>query len=204
MKVILVGASGRIGSAINEAISESHDVVKVGHTRGDVVCDYTSPDSVRTMYDAVGAFDALICVAGGDSQFKPFETLADDDFAYGFERKFLGQIRLVRMGQERIAEGGSFTLTTGFLSHYPNPASIATGPFNAMVDTYVQHAAPLLPRGIRLNVVSPAPVVDPGAEGAGRVTAAQVAEYYVEALSGEMKGRVLRVWGGLPVPSEGA
>ena len=90
MKVILVGASGRIGRAINDAISGSHEVVKVGHTSGDVVCDYTNADSVRSMYDRIGAFDALVCVAGGDSQFKQFDALTDEDFAFGFERKFPG------------------------------------------------------------------------------------------------------------------
>ena len=154
MKVIIVGASGIIGRKIDIAISESHEVVRVGTTSGDIQCDYTNADSVREMFGAVGPFDALVAVVGGDGIFKKFEQ-AGADYRYGFDRKFLSQIRLVRLGQASIRDNGSFTLTSGFLSHYPNPASIAIGPLNAAVDTYVQNVAPLMPRRIRLNVVSP-------------------------------------------------
>lgn len=99
-----------------------------------------------------------------------------------------------------VKDNGSFTLTSGFLSHYPNPASIATGPFNATIDTFVRNTAPLLPRGIRVNVVSPAPIVEPGQEKRGLVTAAQTADLYVDAVEGNFTGQVLRAWGGLPVP----
>ena len=114
------------------------------------------------MFQQAGEFDALISVAGRDSEFKRYSELTDDDFRYGFERKFLAQARLVRLGESTIRNNGSFTLTSGFLSHYPNEASIATGPLNATVDTFVSNTAPLLPRNIRINVVSPAPIVEPG------------------------------------------
>ena len=58
-----------------------------------------------------------------------------------------------------------------------------------------------MPHGIRVNVVSPAPVVEPGREGQGLVTAAQCAEFYVDAVEGKMSGQVLRAWGGLDVPA---
>ncbi len=198
MKIIIVGASGRIGVEIDRALSRNHEIVRVGVTSGDVQCDYRDVGSVSSMFEVVGAFDALICTAGRDSTFKPFESLSDDDYRYGFERKFLGQARLVTIGRDHIQDGGSFTLTSGFLSHYPNPASIATGPLNAAVDTFVRNIAPLLPRDIRVNVVSPAPVVDPGQEGRGRITAEQAAAFYVEAVEETETGRVFRAWGGLP------
>ena len=165
-------------------------------------CDYTNIDSVRAMLQEIGDFDSLISVAGGDSTFKPFQNLEDDDHRYGFERKFLGQIRLLRLGEKFVRDNGSFIFTSGFLSHYPNPASIATGPFNAAVDTFVKNAAPLLKRGIRLNVVSPAPIVEPGQEGKGVVTAAETAKLYVEAVESDITGTVLRAWGGLPYLSD--
>ena len=73
---------------------------------------------------------------------------------------------------------------------------------NAAVDTFVKNTASLLPRGVRINVVSPAPIVEPGQEGRGLVTAAQTAKLYVEAVEGNMTGQVLRAWGGLPVVSD--
>ncbi len=95
-----------------------------------------------------------------------------------------------------------FVLTSGFLSHYPNTASIATGPLNAAIDTFVNNTAPALRRGIRLNVVSPAPVVNPGQTGLGLVTAKETAQYYVDAVEGSLSGKVLRAWGGLQLPAE--
>lgn len=201
MRIIIVGASGKIGREIDRAVSDRHEVIRVGVTSGDVQCDYTSADSVINMFAKIGSFDALVAVAGGDSSFRQFEELIDDDYRYGFERKFLGQVRLLTHGQTGIRDNGSFTFTSGFLSHYPNPASIATGPLNAAIDTFVQNTAPLMPHGIRVNVVSPAPVVEPGREGHGLVTAAQCAEFYVDAVEGKMSGQVLRAWGGLDVPA---
>jgi hypothetical protein len=71
---------------------------------------------------------------------------------------------------------------------------------NAAVDSFVQNTAQLLPRGLRINVVSPAPIVESGQERQGLVTAEQTATAFVEVVEGSFTGRVLRVWGGLPVP----
>jgi NAD(P)-dependent dehydrogenase (short-subunit alcohol dehydrogenase family) len=154
------------------------------------------------MFDKVGEFDSLISVIGGDSIFKPFADLDNEDYRYGFERKFLGQIRFLKLGVSFVRDNGAFVFTSGFLSQYPNPASIATGPLNAAVNTFVKNTASLLPRGIRINVVSPSPIVEPGQEGKGLVTAAETAKLYVEAVEGDFTGRVLRAWGGLPVVTE--
>jgi len=159
------------------SLKEDHDIVLVGLRRGDITCDYTDPASVMEMFKAVENFDALISVVGNDSVFKPYQSLEDSDYLYGFQRKFLGQIRLVTMGRSQISNNGVFILTSGFLSHYPNEYSIATGPLNAAVDTFVVNTAPLLNRGIRLNVVSPAPVVEMSQKGTGLVTAQDIAPF---------------------------
>jgi hypothetical protein len=69
-----------------------------------------------------------------------------------------------------------FVLTSGLLSHNPNPASIATGPLNAAIDTFVNNTVPILQLGIRLNVVSSAPVVNSRQTGLGLVTAKETAQ----------------------------
>jgi len=149
------------------------------------------------MFDQIGKFDALITAVGRDSAFKPYEDLTDEDFEYGFQRKFMAQINLVRVGTPNANDGASFTLSSGYLSDYPNPASAATGPFNAAVDSFARTVGPMLPRGIRVNVVSPAPVVSPDEAGRGVVTASQAAEGYIKSIEGTMNGEVIRVWGGL-------
>ncbi len=205
MKVIIVGASGRIGSKVAEALSAKHEVIRVGARSGDVVCDYTQPLSVRSMFEQIGEFDALVAVVGGDSVFKEYGDLGDEEFRFGFERKFLAQVRLVKIGEKFAHDKGSFTLSSGFLSHYPNPFSVGTGPFNAAVDSFVRGTAPLLSKGLRLNVVSPAPVVEPTQVARGRITAQQAAAAYIESVTSTYTGKVLRIWGGLenePLPGE--
>ena len=201
-RAIVVGASGLIGREIVGALEATYEVIRVGRSSGDILCDYTSETSVRDLFEKAGLFDALVAAVGGDSVFKRYDELTDKDYQYGFERKFLSQARLVRLGHNKANDGGSFTLSSGFLSHYPNPASVATGPFNAAIDAFVRSAAPLLPRGLRLNVVSPAPVVEASREDRGTISAANVAQAFVESIEGVFSGRILRAWGGLSLPEE--
>jgi NAD(P)-dependent dehydrogenase (short-subunit alcohol dehydrogenase family) len=199
-KAIVVGASGLIGKEVVKALQPTHEVIRVGLRSGDIQSDYTDDASVQQLFDNVGSFDALVAVAGGDGVFKAYEELTDDDYRYGYERKVLGQMRLVRLGTPSANDGTSFTLSSGFLSHYPNPASVAIGPLNAAINSFARSVAPLLPRGLRVNIVSPAPIVEPGREGRGLITAAQAAVAYADTVGGDFTGRTVRAWGGLPMP----
>ena len=106
MKIIIVGASGRIGKEVDKALSNSHEIIRVGMRSGDVQCDYTDAESVRIMFEKIGEFDSLISVVGGDSVFKSFQDLNDEDYRYGFERKFLGQVKLDQHGMSFIKDNG--------------------------------------------------------------------------------------------------
>lgn len=59
MKVILLGASGIIGSEIAKALSSNHEIVRAGRN-GDVKVDYTDTQSVKAMFEQTGKFDALM------------------------------------------------------------------------------------------------------------------------------------------------
>ncbi len=141
MKVLVFGASGKIGSKVVELLSPNHEVVKVGSRSGDIIADYTNAESVQSVFEQVQGIDAVVVSVGGDSQFKHYHDLVDDDFRYGAERKIVAQFRIVSLAEKYLNQGGSVTLTSGFLSHYPNAHSLATGPFNAAIDTYVQQSA---------------------------------------------------------------
>ena len=80
MKIIIAGASGRIGREVDKALSNRHEIVRVGAHSGDIQCDYTNPESVRDMFVQIGEFDSLVSVIGGDSVFKPFAELNDEDY----------------------------------------------------------------------------------------------------------------------------
>jgi len=104
-------------------------------------------------------------------------------------------VNVVRLGLRHVADGGSFTLTSGVLAWEPMPGGAAISPVNAAVEAFARAAALELPRGIRVNVVSPPWVTETliayKMDPSGGIPAAQVAKTYVKAVEGEDTGRTL-------------
>ncbi len=196
MKIAIIGASGKIGHSVVDSLA-SHTIIKISRTSGDLQLDYTDADAVKNAFGQIDKLDAVIVCVGGDSQFKHVSELTDDDFRFGSERKLVAQFRIARLAEEVLNDNGSITLTSGFLTDYPNPYSLATGPFNSAINTYVTQYAPMLSRGLRLNVVSPAPVVPAAQVQKGVISPEQVALYYQRSVEGTETGIVYRAWGGL-------
>ena len=197
MRIIVIGASGVIGSAVAKNLSSGspvHEVIGASRSAGDPRVDIESRESIDAFYEAVGSFDAVVCCAGSAS-FGPLDGLSDEDFQLGLRSKMMGQINLVRSGLARVADGGSFTLTSGVLFDEPIPGSAALALVNGALIGFVRAAALELSRGVRINVVSP-PWVAETLEAMGRdpssgMTAAKVAITYREAAEGARSGEVL-------------
>jgi NAD(P)-dependent dehydrogenase (short-subunit alcohol dehydrogenase family) len=194
MKVVLIGASGLIGQAIAQALSAKHEIVRVARSSGDYQVDMTSKDSLVRLFEAVTPFDAVVCAAGA-AKFAPLETLSDEDFQFSLSNKLMGQVNLVRVGLGYISDNGSFTLTSGVLAREPIPGSAAISLVNAGLEGFVGAAALEMPRGIRVNVVSP-PWVSETLEAMGQdastgMPAAKVAAAYVESVESQRTGEVL-------------
>jgi nucleoside-diphosphate-sugar epimerase len=64
MRVLLVGHTGRIGSAVRDALAPRHEVVTASRSGGDVTVDLREPASITAMYEQVGPVDAVACAAG--------------------------------------------------------------------------------------------------------------------------------------------
>lgn len=194
MKVVIIGANGTIGREVARLAAERYEIVTAGRSHGDHRVDIASRESIERMYDAIGSFDALICAAG-NARFRPLDQLSEADFTFSLENKLMGQVNLVRLGMGRIADGGSFTLTSGVLANEPTPGSAAISIVNAGVDAFARAAALELPRGLRINVVSPPWVSETlekmGRDGSTGLPAADVARAYIESLEGKMSGQVL-------------
>ena len=192
MRILVVGASGTIGSAVATMLSEKHDVIAASRS-GDVKVDLSDPASIRAMFDETGKFDAIVCTAGS-GKFGPLDALSDDDFAFGLGNKLMGQINLVRFGRDYLNDGGSITLTSGILAVQPNAHSVLLTTLNAAIEGFVRSAGIDMPRGLRLNAVSPPMVQETAIKlgwGSGGVPAAVVAQSYVDAVRGNMIGDVL-------------
>ena len=196
MKVLLIGASGTIGSAIHDALSPDHDVIRVGRSSGDVHADLSDPDSLHALYDDVDTFDGVVCAAG-NAAFNPLDELTEDDFKRSLSSKLMGQVNLVRHGLPHIRTDAnpSFTLVSGILSTNPMPGSAAISMVNSGVEGFARAAALEAPDGVRVNVVSP-PWVSETLEAMGQdpsdgLPAATVAKAFVDSVEGNMTGDVI-------------
>jgi NAD(P)-dependent dehydrogenase (short-subunit alcohol dehydrogenase family) len=194
MRVLVVGATGTIGSAIVQALTPKHEVIGVSHRQGAVRVDLADPTSIAQMYRAVGRVDAVISAAG-EARFAPLAQLTDEDFALSLRSKLMGQVNLVRLGLTSVADGGSFTLTAGSLARHPSPGSGAISIVNAGVEAFAGAAALELPRRLRINTVSPPWVTETlralGMDPSGGLPAAKVARAYVASVEGTLTGQVL-------------
>ena len=194
MRVVGVGATGTIGSAVCVELATHHEVVTVGHKGGAFQVNLASPDSISQLFRAIGAFDALVSAAGV-AKFATFDELGDADYQIGLSNKLMGQVNLVRIGRQFINDHGSFTLTSGILSHEPMKGSASMSMVNAGVEGFVRAAALELPRGIRINAVSPPWVretllalkMDPSLG----MSASAVARAYLASVEGAATGQII-------------
>ncbi|MFO1068380.1 MAG: short chain dehydrogenase [Geminicoccaceae bacterium] len=198
MKVVLFGASGTIGKAIVAELGSRHEIVAVGSRSGDVQVDVTDAASIRRGFETIGRCDAVVS-AVGKVKFAPLEALDEAGYAVGLRDKLMGQVNLVLIGREFVSDGGSFTLTSGVLSHDPVRAGSSASMVNAALDGFVRAAAIELPRGLRINAVSPGVLVEsmgayaPFFRGHEPVPAARVALAYSKSVEGALSGRVFEV-----------
>ncbi len=194
MRVIVVGGTGTIGSAVVAALSARHEVVTVGRTKGVIQIDLASLESIRSMFQSVRPFDAVVSAAG-QAKFGSLDDLTDADYLFSFSNKLMGQTNLVRIGRQFIADGGSFTLTSGVLSQEPIKGSASISMVNAGLEGFVRAAALELPRRVRVNVVSPPWVqetlVARKMDLSHGMPAASVAHAYLASIEGMMTGQTL-------------
>ena len=194
MRVIVVGATGTIGKAVVRLLSTEHEVVRVASKSGDFRVDMSQKQSIEKLFEDIGPFDALVCAAGV-ARFGPLPELSDEDFQTGLAGKLMGQVNLVRIGLDYIKDKGSFTLTSGVLSTQPMPGSASISMINAGIEGFVRAAALEMPRGVRINVVSPPWVKETlealGMDSSNGMPAEKVAQAYRASLSGTRSGNVI-------------
>lgn len=198
MKILVVGASGIIGRAVVAELGARHDVVTAGRSSGDVRIDITAAGSIRAAYAKLGTVDAIVSTAG-KVKFAPLADMDDAAYQIGLKDKLMGQVNLVLLGRDHVADGGSFTLTTGVLDCDPIRMGSSASMVNGAVNAFVMAAAIELPRGQRINVVSPGVITEamksyaPFFRGHDPVPAARAALGYAKSVEGAQTGQVYRI-----------
>src|ERR1700730_3118660 len=75
MKIVLIGANGKIGELVQKALAGAgHEIVKVGRKSGDFQVEIENRESVRKLYQGVGSFNA-VAIAAGQVAFAPLSVL---------------------------------------------------------------------------------------------------------------------------------
>ncbi len=154
MKIVIVGAAGAVGKTAVDALSGRHEIIRVGRTSGDVCMDVEDKDSIRAMYQRVGKVDAVVS-AVGQVHFGAVDEMTSEQFMIGIQQKLLPQVNLVLEGFDYMKDGGSFTLTSGVTNRDPIRGGSCAATANGALDGFVTGAAVDMPRGIRINAVSP-------------------------------------------------
>ena len=192
MRILVIGAGGLVGGAAVAALKGRHEVIEASRS-GEVAVDLSKPESIRRMFDDVGTVDAVVACTGS-VPFKPLAELTPEDFSAAFGDKVLGQVSLVQLGADHVSDGGSFTLTSGVLAREPIQTGAAASLANGALESFVMAAAAELPRGIRINAVSPSVLEDATGyheyfPGFAKVSSESLGQAYVKSVEGIQTGQ---------------
>jgi NAD(P)-dependent dehydrogenase (short-subunit alcohol dehydrogenase family) len=204
LTILLVGATGTIGRAVAAELSPRHTLLAAGRNNSQWKVDIADPKSIHALFQKIGKVDAVVCAAG-EVAFLPLSAITPDligksAYTLGLTNKLMGQVNLALTAQEFLNEGGSITLTSGILSEYPIAAGSSASMVNGALEAFVKAVAIEMPRGLRINVVSPNVLVEsmgsygPYFRGFEAVPAARAALAFSRSVEGLQTGQVYKVY----------
>jgi NAD(P)-dependent dehydrogenase (short-subunit alcohol dehydrogenase family) len=203
LRILVIGASGMLGRAIVSELGGRHDVIAAGSKSGDVRIDIADPESIAAALAAAAPLDAVACAAG-KVNFAPLGAImpagvTDSVYGLGLANKLMGQVNLTLAARDSLRDGGSITLITGILADQPIVAGSSASMVNGAIEAFARAAAIELPRGLRINVVSPTVFVEsmegygPFFRGFEPVPVAKAALAFSRSIEGRQTGQVYKV-----------
>lgn len=199
MKILIIGGNGTIGKTVSNHFSKKHDVLIAGRHSGDITVDITDSQSIESMFKSAGKVDAVVCIAG-DAKWAAFDSMSEEDFYIGLKSKLMGQVNLVRIGQDYLNAGGSFTLSTGILADHPVDFTTSAAMVNGGIHSFVKAVCLELKNGARINVVSSGLVEDAVEKyeayfpGHNPIPMNKVVNGYVKSVEGKSTGEIIRMY----------
>ena len=199
MKLLIIGGNGTIGKKVSTHFSKKHAMIIAGRQSGDVSVDIADSKSIQAMFDTTGKVDAILCIAG-EAKWADFASMTEEDFYIGLKSKLMGQVNLVRIGQDYVNEGASFTLSTGILADHPVELTTSPAMVNGGIHSFVKAASLELKNGIRINVVSSGLVEDAVEKyeayfpGHNPIPMNKVINGYVKSVEGKGTGEIIRMY----------
>ena len=199
MKILIIGGEGTIGKKVSNHFSKKHEVLIAGRNSGDIVVDIVNSQSIEAMFESIGKVDAVACIAG-EAKWAAFDSMTEEDFHIGLKSKLMGQVNLVRIGQNYLNAGGSFTLSTGILADHPVELTTSPAMVNGGIHSFFKAASLELKNGIRINVVSSGLVEDAVEKyeayfpGHNPIPMNKVVNGYVKSIEGKGTGEIIRMY----------
>jgi NAD(P)-dependent dehydrogenase (short-subunit alcohol dehydrogenase family) len=198
MRILVVGAEGTIGKAAISDLAKRHEIISAGRSSGKIKVDVKDEASVLAMFKAAGKVDAVITTTG-HTHFGPVAEMTPEQFRNGINDKLMGQINVALIGMHHVADGGSITMTSGVTNRDPIRKGANTAAVNGALDDFAFSAAIEMPRGLRINVVSPGLLEESAAKydgffpGHEPVSSARVGIAYTKAVESALNGQVIVV-----------
>jgi NAD(P)-dependent dehydrogenase (short-subunit alcohol dehydrogenase family) len=198
MRILVVGGEGTVGKAAISGFAKTHEIIVAGRKSGSVHVDVNDEVSVTAMYQKVGNVDAVV-VCTGHSYFGPVANMSPTQFLDGLKDKVMGQVNLVLLGLNHVNDAGSFTLTSGILSRDPIRQGANAAASDGALDAFVIGAAIEMPRGIRINAVSPGLLADAAQKydgffpGHTPVSSERIGFAFAKSVEGAVNGQIICV-----------
>jgi len=199
MKILIIGGKGTIGKKVSNHFLKKHEVLIAGRNSADIKVDIVDSESIKSMFESIGKVDAIVCIAG-EAKWGAFDSLTEDDFHIGLKSKLMGQVNLVRIGQNYLNTGGSFTLSTGILADHPVEMTTSAAMVNGGIHSFAKAVSLELKDGIRINVVSSGLVEDAIDKyeayfpGHNPIPMTKVINGYVKSVEGKGNGEIIRMY----------
>jgi NAD(P)-dependent dehydrogenase (short-subunit alcohol dehydrogenase family) len=198
MRILAIGGEGTVGKAAISDLQKRHEIITAGRNSGTLRVDTMDEASVLAMFKAAGAIDAVI-VTTGHTHFGPVAETTPTLFRKGIDDKLMGQINVALIGQHYVKDGGSITLTSGVTNRDFIRMGASTAAVNGALDDFARGAAIELPRGLRINVVSPGLLEDSAVKYDGffpghiPVSSLRVGLAYTKSVESALTGKVIVV-----------
>ena len=154
-RVIVIGGSGTIGSAVVREFSTDHQVESVGRST-DPAVDLSDLGTIDRLADRLAdgpPLEAVVVCAGGGMP----GTVEDLDLPgalEAFRPKLLGQMAVAQAAPRFVRSGGAVVLTGGILERRPMSGMSHLSMINAALRAFALSAA-TEKRSVRTCLVSP-------------------------------------------------
>jgi 3-oxoacyl-[acyl-carrier protein] reductase len=179
--VLITGASGGIGSEMSRQIAKAgarvivhysgrkepadqlvQEIKELGSDAVAVQADVRNSAEVKKLFaDGIAAFGRIDAVVNnaGIMITKPIKDFTDEDFINQVNINFNGAFFVLREAMTKIADNGVILNISTSVNRVPIPTYGPYGAIKSGVEHLTKVAAKEAGRGIRVNAVSPGPVM---------------------------------------------